>query len=65
MSQDPSEREKHIGAAMMRIAHGFSVAEVAAAYDVSPRTVANWVKLALGYDDPRSRALGKRLADLN
>jgi len=64
VAADPDQRQLHTTVAKARLLYGKSVADVCTIFDVSPRTVAYWTKLALGYEGPIADAL-RRAAERN
>jgi DNA invertase Pin-like site-specific DNA recombinase len=51
--QSPKDRDRHVQALILRTIGRCGTREVARAYDVSERTVRNWTRRAMDYDDAR------------
>ena len=49
---DPEQRALHLACAKARLIYGMSAEKVAQTFDVSERTVRDWVRRALTYDGP-------------
>lgn len=52
--EHPERRSEHLNVLLLRAA-GVPTRDIAAARQVTARTVQLWVRRALGYDTPRSR----------
>jgi hypothetical protein len=65
VDQSPEQRQLHIACASARLLYGKSVADCAAAFDISARTVQLWTAKALGYEGPMADVLRRAQALLN